>query len=501
MRLERTVLEAVYRHVLSLAQSFFSRFTTGDLVRRFGEVNEIKNFLTESAVTVLLDLLTVASYTALMLYLQPMLAGWYLAVLVASAGAMLLLVRPVRGHTQHFMRKFSIVHTHVIDSFKGIEPVKAMALESGFGRWFTRLLLPSLQHASGAAQWSASAGIVVQFFTAVNAALLLWLGAGMILEGQLSLGQLVAMLMLAQQLTGPFLRLLQQWAEFQRTIVSLERVGDLLEETPEAVRQERKGASLSPSHLRGAIEFDDVSFRYDTDPKDADRPVIDSLSLKIAPGEVVGIVGRSGCGKSTIARLLLQFHEPSAGRILIDGVHLRDFDARALRREIGLVTQEAFLYSASIKDNICCGREGVSEQDIIEAAQAAGAYEFISRLPYGFETLIGEQGMRLSGGQAQRIAIARALCTRPQILIFDEATAALDPLIEQEIHERLREVIKGRTTIIIAHRLHTLRRADRIVVLDRGRLVEQGGHDELMGRRGLYERMFTASPDWRIERT
>jgi ABC-type multidrug transport system fused ATPase/permease subunit len=289
---------------------------------------------------------------------------------------------------------------------------------------------------------------------------------------------------------------LQQWSELQRTLVSLERVGDLLEETPEAEQQELRGAGLELPALRGAIRFDNVSFRYSNDPKDASRNVIESLDLTLAPGEVVGIVGRSGCGKSTLSRLLLRFHEPTSGQILLDGFHLRDLNAQALRRQIGLVTQHAFLYDTTIRENIICGRNDVTDEDLIRAAKAAGAYEFISQLPYGFETKIGEQGLQLSGGQAQRIAIARALCTNPRILIFDEATAALDPLVERDIHEGLREVIRGRTTLIIAHRLHTLRRADRILVFDQGRLIEQGSHDALMARQGLYWRMFTASPDW-----
>jgi ATP-binding cassette subfamily B protein len=496
LQIERTLLEAVYQRVLSLAHSFFSRFTTGDLVRRFGEINEIKNFFVDNAVTVLLDLLTIFTYTGILLYLQPSLAGVYLGVLALSTAIMWVLVRPVRGHTLAFMQKFARVNTHVIDSFKGIDPIKAMALERPFARWFGGLLLPALRHGRSAAQWSVGATLAVQLLDGANSAILLWRGANLILANQLTLGQLVAFLMLARQLTGPFLRLLQQWGEFQRTLVSLHRVGDLLQETPELVRQERQGAGLELRPIRGQVEFDNVTFRYESDPKDSSKNVIEALTLRIAPGEVVGIVGRSGCGKSTIARLLLRFHEPTGGRILIDDIHLRDLDARTLRSQIGLVTQEAFLYSATIRENIACGRPEVGEAELIRAAQAAGAYEFISELPYGFETMIGEQGLQLSGGQAQRIVIARALCTDPRILVFDEATAALDPIIEQEIHEGLREVIRGRTTIIIAHRLHTLRRADRIVVLDRGRLVEQGNHDQLMAQQGLYWRMFTASPDW-----
>lgn len=496
IQIERTLLEAVYQRVVSMAHSFFSRFTTGDLVRRFQEVDTVKNFFAENAVSMLLDLTMLITYSAVLLYLQPALAGVFLAILSLNAVAVLLIARPVRGHALSFMQKFAKVNTHVIDTFKGIDPVKAMAMERPFARAFSALMSPTLDHSRRLSYWALACGITVQVLDGVNHAVLLWRGALLVLAGALTLGQMMAFLMLAGQLTAPFLRLLGQWAELQRTIISLYRVGDLLEETPEADQQEGRGALLSPPRIRGEIRFQDVSFRYGDDPKDATRYALDALDLAIQPGEVVGIVGRSGCGKSTLARLLLRFHEPNHGRVLIDGIHLRDLDARALRRQIGLVTQDAVLYSGTIRDNIVCGRDDVSEEDMVRAAQAAGAYDFISELPYGFETLIGEQGLRLSGGQNQRIVIARALCTNPRILIFDEATAALDPIVEQEIHERLREIIRGRTTIIIAHRLHTLRRADRIVVLDRGRLVEQGSHDELMELGGLYRRMFIASPDW-----
>jgi len=206
-------------------------------------------------------------------------------------------------------------------------------------------------------------------------------------------------------------------------------------------------------------------------------------------------VGRSGCGKSTLARLLLRFFEPTGGAIRFDGVNAGDLHLNTLRSQIGLVTQEAFLYQASIRENIACGRD-VSDEDVLRAAQAAGAYEFISEMPFGFDTQVGERGLQLSGGQQQRLVIARALCTDPRILIFDEATAALDPVTEAEIHQRLQQVTHGRTTIIIAHRLHTLQHADRIIVLDRGRVVEQGPHAALLAQDGVYARMWHAAPRW-----
>ncbi|MGD9648752.1 MAG: ABC transporter transmembrane domain-containing protein [Pirellulales bacterium] len=496
LAMQRTLMEAVYQRMLSLAHSFFSRFTTGDLVRRFGEVDEVRRFFTNHAISSLVDVLMVTTYAIVLVWMQPALAGVFIGVLLVSTVISILIARPVRSHTKLHVQKFARVNTHVIDSFKGIDPVKAMSVERPFRRWFGDLLRPSIEFGRRAALWSLASGTIIQLLDGINSGVVLWRGTTLVLAGAMTLGQLMAFLMLSRQLSAPVLRLLEQWDEFQRTVVSLERVGDLLEETSERDHLESRGAMLKLPNPRGAIRLENLSFAYSRDSKDSSRRVIDTMNLEIKPGEVVGVVGRSGCGKSTLARLLLRFEEPTAGRILLDGIHLRDLDPEALRQQIGLVTQDAVLYSGTIRDNILCGRQDVSEEDMVRAAQAAGAYDFISELPYGFETRIGDQGMKLSGGQSQRVVIARALCADPRILIFDEATAALDPLLERDIHEGLREVIKGRTTLIIAHRLHTLRRADRIVVMDRGRLVEQGTHEELMACQGLYYQMYTASPDW-----
>jgi ABC-type multidrug transport system fused ATPase/permease subunit len=243
------------------------------------------------------------------------------------------------------------------------------------------------------------------------------------------------------------------------------------------------------------VRFRGVLFRYGTKPQE--RPTLSRIDLELAAGEIVALVGPSGCGKSTLVRLLLRLHDPTEGTVSIDGYNLRDVTPESVRSQVGLVTQDIQLVSGTIYENIACGR-AVSEEAVMDAARLAGAYEFISELPYGFLTLVGERGLSLSGGQRQRIVIARALVTNPRVLIFDEATAALDPLSEQLIHERLREIVRGRTTIIISHRIQTLQHADRIIVMNEGRIVQMGTHDALIAAGGkLYNALASATPDWK----
>lgn len=505
LQLERNLLTAIYGRVLQASQQFFARFTSGDLMRRMQEVDGARSFFVDNAVQATIDLLMVVTYGAILFLMDGVLAALFGGVLLLTGATSLLLAWPVRGHMFGFQSRMGQADTHVINALKGIEPIKALALERPFAHWYERLLLPGLDHGRQAALWASGSSSAALLLDGVNTALLLGVGADRVLGGELSLGQLMAFLLLARGLSTPFLRLLGQWRAFQSTVVSLYRLGDLLEEMPEggpgpgspdgSRPRPRTGLALNTLQLRGEIELAGVTFRYEGDAKDAGKNVLDNVSLHIRPGERVGIVGRSGCGKSTLARLLLRFFEPTGGSIRFDGIHARDLDLATLRGQIGLVTQEAFLYQASIRDNIACGRD-VTDEDILRAARAAGAYEFISEMPFGFDTQVGERGLQLSGGQQQRLVIARALCTDPRILVFDEATAALDPVTEAEIHQRLQEVTQGRTTVIIAHRLHTLQHADRIVVLDRGRVVEEGPHAALLAQNGVYARMWNAAPRW-----
>jgi len=277
--------------------------------------------------------------------------------------------------------------------------------------------------------------------------------------------------MLAGQVAQPVMRLAQLWTDFQQTGISVQRLGDILN-TPTEINSQQ----LTLPRLQGAIRFDNVQFRYRPDA----NPVLKGIELSIAPGEVIGVVGRSGSGKSTLTRLVQRLYVPEQGRVLIDGIDLSVADASSLRRQIGVVLQENLLFNRSIRENIALTDPGAPIERVMQAAKLAGAHEFILELPEGYDTQVGEHGTGLSGGQRQRIAIARALLTNPRILIFDEATSALDYESERIIQQNMQAISRGRTVIIIAHRLSAVRHANRIVVLDRGQIVEQGSHQELL---------------------
>jgi subfamily B ATP-binding cassette protein HlyB/CyaB len=366
----------------------------------------------------------------------------------------------------------------LVETVTAAETIKAMAVEPQMQRRWEEQLAAYV-HSSFKAQVLGNVGSqVVQYINKATMILTLYFGAKAVISGDLTVGELVAFNMLSQRVSQPVLRIAQLWQDFQQTRISVARLGDILK-SPREMAQ-RSAASLP--QMKGAITFEHVTFRYRVDGP----AVLSDISIDIPAGETVGIVGLSGSGKSTLARLIQRLYTPDEGRVFIDGIDLAMADTSWLRRQIGIVLQQNALFNCSVRENIALADPGMPLDQVVTAAKLAGAHDFILELPHAYDTVIGERGASLSGGQVQRIAIARALLSNPRILIFDEATSMLDYESERIIQESMRRISAGRTVIVIAHRLSTVRGADRIVTLDRGRLVEEGTHEELIRRGGRY---------------
>jgi subfamily B ATP-binding cassette protein HlyB/CyaB len=324
-----------------------------------------------------------------------------------------------------------------------------------------------------------TASQLVQLVSKVVTAAILFFGAKLVIDGDLTVGELVAFNILSGRVSAPVLRLAQLWQDFHQARLSIERLGDILNTAPEPTFNP---ARTAPPAIRGDVRFEHVGFRYRADGPE----ILHDVSLDVPAGQVVGIVGPSGSGKSTLAKLVQRLYVPESGRVLVDGVDLAMVDASWLRRQTGVVLQENVLFNRSVRDNIALADPGAPMERIVAAATLAGAHDFILELPGGYDMLVGERGGNLSGGQRQRVAIARALMSNPRILIFDEATSALDYESERIIQDNMHRIAEGRTVFVIAHRLSTVRRSDRIITLERGRVVEDGPHDQLITQGGRY---------------
>lgn len=479
-RIDLALIVGFIKHAFRLPLSFFETRYVGDIISRVQENHKIQRFLTGEALSVVLDLLTVFVYLGLMFWYSWKLALLVLCILPPFIVLTLIATPLLQRVSREIFNAITAESSYLIESFSGIRTVKSMSIERSVRWHWEELFHKSLKtNFSGQIVRNALlvAGSLIETLATVG---VLWFGAWLVIQNQLTIGQLVAFNMLLGNVLRPFQRLNVLWNQLQEVVIAIERIDDVIEADPE--ENTEQGRQLLPP-IRGQIRFEQVTFRYHPD---SEINTLENISFEVQPGQTVALVGRSGSGKTTISKLILGLYPPTDGKILIDGYDVTRIVLGSLRQQIGIVDQDTFLFGGTIRENISVGHPEAKLEEVMEAARQAGADQFIQDLPMGYDTLIGEAGGTLSGGQRQRIAIARALLGNPRLLILDEATSSLDAESERIIQTNLDVIAKNRTTIIIAHRLSTVRNADLILVLDRGVLVERGSHKELMAKRGQY---------------
>lgn len=475
----------LFRHLLNLPLAYFQARRVGDTVARVRELENIRNFLTGNAITLVLDLFFSVVFLGVMLWYS----GWLTLIVILSLpcyGILTVAITPLlRARLNEKFNRGAENQAFLVETINGIDTLKAMAVEPQMTRRWDNQLAGYVSAGFRTATLGTIAREGVSLIGKLVTVATMWLGARLVIGGDLTVGQLIAFNMLAGRVATPVMRLAQLWTDFQQTGISVQRLGDILNARSEVARDNNAPRSTLPP-LNGRIELDQIIFRYRPDGPE----VLRGISLNIEAGEVIGIVGRSGSGKSTLTKLVQRLYLPERGRVLVDGMDMAMADTTSLRRQIGVVLQENMLFNRSIRENIALADPGLPIEAVIQAAKLAGAHDFILELAKGYDTVVGEHGSSLSGGQRQRIAIARALITNPRILIFDEATSALDYESERIIQNNMKAICKGRTVLIIAHRLSAVRDANRIVVLDRGQIVESGTHAELLEHEaGHYSRL------------
>lgn len=472
----------LFRHLLSLPLSYFEHRRVGDTVARVRELEQIRNFLTGQALTSVLDLVFSFIFLVVMWYYSATLTWVVLASLPAYAFWSALISPMLRTRLNDKFARNADNQSFLVESMTAVGTVKAMAVEPQMTQRWDNQLAAYIASGFRVTKLAVIGQQGVQLIQKLVTVATLWIGARLVIEGKLTVGQLIAFNMLSGQVAAPVIRLAQLWQDFQQVGISVARLGDILNAPTENV-----SSRLALPNIQGNITFEHVDFRYKADG----RLILQDLNLQIQAGEILGIVGRSGSGKSTLTKLVQRLYVPEQGRVLVDGNDLALAAPAWLRRQVGVVLQENVLLNRSIRDNIALTDTGIPLERIIEAAKLAGAHEFIMELPEGYDTMVGEQGAGLSGGQRQRIAIARALITNPRILIFDEATSALDYESERAIMQNMQAICRGRTVLIIAHRLSTVKNAHRIIAMDKGKIVEMGTQQELLAKpNGYYRYLF-----------
>ena len=483
-RIDQRLGAEVIDHLLRLPLGYFDRRPVGELGSRISELEKIRNFLTGQALTTVLDAAFSVIYIVVMLFYSWVLTLIALAVLPIQVGLTLLGAPLFRRQYRKSAEANASTQSHLVEVLTGIQTVKSQNVEmisrwtwqERYGKYINRSFEKTI---TGTALSQTS-----QVLQKISQLLVLWVGASLVLSGDLTLGQLIAFRIISGYVTQPLLRLSSIWQTIQELRVSFERLADVIDTPQESDDQDKAKVPLPP--IDGAVHFDNLSFAFTP----GTAAVLNDVSLQVKPGTFVGIVGQSGSGKSTLMKLLPRLYSPDQGRILVDGYDIDKVELYSLRRQIGIVPQDPLLFSGNVNDNIALTQPDASSEEIVMAAKVACAHDFIMELPAGYSTPVGERGASLSGGQRQRIAIARTLLANPKLLVMDEATSALDYETERKVCDNLIQALHDCTVFFITHRLSTVRRADLIVVMHQGAVVEKGSHEELIHRRGRYYALY-----------
>lgn len=482
-RVMHDLRRTVYHHIQRLSLSFYDKVKTGDLISRVtSDIGAIQDFISSALLGILVDVLTLVGMLGVMFYLN-----WTFTLIALSVLPILFVVvytftHRIKSASREVRKKESEIVSVIQEVISSMRVVKAFAREDYEELRFEKESLASVEIALKARGLKAMLPPIVEIIVAAGTCLVLWYGARLVLSGVLSVGDMVVFLLYLGKMYKPMRDLSKMTDTFSKAVVGFERIKEVLE-TERQVRN-LPGARRAPI-LKGRIEFDHVYFGYGDD-----RQILKDMSFKIEPGQVAALVGPTGAGKTTVVSLMPRFYDPTSGQVRIDGYDVRRFKLRSLRQQFGFVLQDTMLFHATIAQNIAYGKPEATTQEIIRAAKLANAAEFIDKMPQGYNTMVGERGVTLSGGQRQRVAIARAIIRNSPILIMDEPTTGLDAASEEIVFEALARLMEGKTSIVIAHRLATVRRADVIFVIDGGSIAEQGTHDHLLARGGLYAELY-----------